>query len=392
MFDTWQRARDHLDEMRVELRNGTWVDPDLGAEKVEFYVKQFIDRRRKKNKNKNTTDTYDLHLRKHLLPFAGHRVAKTLNRRDTTALVDLLIDKPGVGNAYAVQIYRTWSILMHYMVDEDVPLPANIVSRIELPRVDKRVKVALSMEQVTSLAGAMREVEPRYEVLVWIAACAGFREGEAFGLTRSAVAWDADLLYVTEQRQDGKAVPLKTEASKVTLPVDHFLIERLSEHIERHPRVAPVRPETERKRRARGYMPPSDEGLIVTNRYGRPVKVSEFNEKWRAAVKLAGLPGRTRYHDLKHFYTSHLGASGGHDPKTVQALSRHSQFQQTWDNYAHPPLAVEGVQVTTFTSMFQTGSPARAGVFTGAGKSARTMTRKRARPEHATRRLDPLVT
>jgi integrase len=391
MFDTWQQARDHLDKVRVELRAGTWTDPDLGAEKVEFYAKQFIARRKKKELNENTTRAYELHLRKHILPFAGHRIAKSLNRRDTSALVDHLIDKPRVSNAYVVQIFKTWSVLVHKMVDdEDVPLPANIVSRIELPRVEKRVKVALSADQVTALAVAMREVEPRYEALIWIAACAGFREGEAFGLTRGAVAWDEDLLYVTEQRQAGKAVDLKSAASKATLPVDHFLIEKLAEHIQTHPQLVPVRPGTVTARRSRGYVPPPDEELIVTNRYGRPVKVSEFNGKWRAAVKCAGLPKRTRFHDLKHFYTSHLGATGRHDPKTVQALSRHSQFSETWDTYAHPPLAVEGVTVTAFTGLFQAAAPAGADARPEGRKIVGNKTGQRAPAGHTRRKLDPV--
>ncbi|MGW6459504.1 hypothetical protein ACWF94_26860 [Streptomyces sp. NPDC055078] len=69
---------------------------------------------------------------------------------------------------------------------------------------------------------------------------------------------------------------------------------------------------------------------------------------------LAGLPARTRFHDLKHFSTSRLGASGLHDPKTVQALSRHAEFSETWDTYAHPPMAVEGVKVVTFSGLFTT--------------------------------------
>ncbi|MFF7167371.1 tyrosine-type recombinase/integrase [Streptomyces sp. NPDC008086] len=91
---------------------------------------------------------------------------------------------------------------------------------------------------------------------------------------------------------------------------------------------------------------------MVTNRFGRPVLHTVFHQKWRRAAKQAGLPERTRLHDLKHFYTTTLGGSGTHDPKTVQALSRHAKFSETWDTYAHPPLAVEEVTVTVFGSAF----------------------------------------
>ncbi|MDX2694705.1 site-specific integrase [Streptomyces ipomoeae] len=237
------------------------------------------------------------------------------------------------------------------MIDADVPLPANVVARIGLPEIEDQNKIALSPEQIVSLADAMREIEPRLEVTVWLGACAGLRKGEVFGLKRSAVDWEAGLLYIREQRQHGRAAKLKTKASYATLPVDRFLIDRLTEHTADFPQVAPVSREGERQRRARGYVAPPDEGLIVTNRYGRPLQRS-FNEKWRAAVARAGLPEGTRFHDLRHFYTTWLGASGQFDPKTVQALARHAKFNETWDTYAHPPVAVQGVTVNTFGGLF----------------------------------------
>ncbi|MDH6581911.1 integrase [Streptomyces sp. SAI-133] len=71
-------------------------------------------------------------------------------------------------------------------------------------------------------------IEPRYEVLVWLGACAGLRAGEALGLTWACVGWQDDLLYVQEERQHDKAAPLKTKATYATLPVDYFLVEPLS--------------------------------------------------------------------------------------------------------------------------------------------------------------------
>ncbi|MEY9969514.1 integrase [Streptacidiphilus sp. MAP12-16] len=94
------------------------------------------------------------------------------------------------------------------------------------------------------------------------------------------------------------------------------------------------------------------EELLTTNRFGRPVQRSDLNRKWHAVVELAGLPMGTGFHDLKHFYTTRLGACGQHDPKTVQAVSRHSEFSQTRETYAHSPLAVEGVTITTFSGAF----------------------------------------
>jgi integrase len=351
-FDSWQDARDHLEEARVAMRKGTWVDPDLGAERVFFYVKQFISRRRANGQREGTTATYEGNLKAHVVPLLGHRISKTLKRRDTMLLVDDLIEKK-LAPQTVHNIFHSWSILVHYMIDEDVPLPANIVSRIGLPKVTGRVKVALTPEDVTNLAAAMKQICPRLEILIWIAACAGLRSGEARALTRSSVDWDHDLIYIEMQRHGSTAAELKTTASRATLAVDRFLIEKLRQHTREFGQFGHVTRKRAYERKRTGWIPPADEGLLVTNDLGRPVGTTYFSEKWRAAVRLAGLPQGTRFHDLKHFYTTELGSSGDHDPKTVQALSRHSVFSQTWDTYAHPPRAVDAdVTVRAFARAF----------------------------------------
>ncbi|WP_405961419.1 tyrosine-type recombinase/integrase [Streptomyces sp. NBC_00024] len=359
-FDTWQEALNHLGNMSTEGTAATREDRSPHGPRVAFFGTQMIERKRRKEKRVNTVSTYESHLRNHILPFAGNRLAASLRRRDSMAFVDHLIEKPSIRSPRTVvQIFKTWRILMHYMLDEEIPLPTNIVARIELPEIHDGSRVALAPQQVAAAAAAMRKIEPRYEVLVWLGACAGLRAGEALGLTRTCVNWGENLLYVQEQRQHGKAAPLKTKASYATLPVDHFLIERLATHASCFSEPDPVSQEADRKRRARGYVEPVDEALIVTNRYGRPVQGSDLNQKWRRVVALAGLPEGTRFHHLKRFYTSTLGGSGKHDPKTVQVLSRHARFTETWDTYACPPLATEGLKVMAFGNAFSGSVPPR---------------------------------
>ncbi|MCZ4100815.1 MULTISPECIES: tyrosine-type recombinase/integrase [Streptomyces] len=356
-FTAYEDARTYLEQVNEAIRSNTWSHLDAGNRNVEYFATQMIDRKRRRNKRVNTVDTYDSHLRNHVLPFIGNRVSRTLRRRDSTAFVDYLLEKPGIDSPHTViQVFKTWRILIGYMLDEDVPLPSNIVSRIELPDCDPRVTIALTQEQVAALATAMRHVEPRYEILVWLAACAGLRTGEALGLKTSKVNWSANLLQISEQRQRGRAAPLKTKASYATLPVDRFLIERLTDHLARFGHPA-TRARAAGGQLSAGHCSAPDEGLLTTNRFGRPVQRTDLNRKWHIALQLADLPPGTRFHDLKHFYTTRLGACGQHDPKTVQALSRHGEFSQTWQTYAHPPMAVEGVTVSTFSSAFGPSTP-----------------------------------
>ncbi|MGW0707946.1 tyrosine-type recombinase/integrase [Streptomyces sp. NPDC002643] len=353
-FDTWQEALDRLGELMAQDATATGESQPVRGARVSFFGAQMIERKRKKNKRPSTINTYESHLRNHIIPFVGNHLPASLRRRDSMAFVDHLLEKPSLRSARTiVQIFKTWRILIHYMMDEDIPLPANIVSRIELPEIEESHEVALAPEQVAAAAAAMREIEPRYEVLVWLGACAGLRVGEALGLTRTRVGWREDLLYVQEQRQRGKAAPLKTKSSYATLPVDHFLIERLAAHVTRFSESELAFRDAARKPRARDRAESAEEDLLVTNRHGRPVQGSDFNLKWGRVVALAALPEGTRFHHLKRFYTSTLGGPGHHDPKTVQVLSRHARFSETWDTYARPPMAAEGLKVTVFGNTFR---------------------------------------
>lgn len=78
------------------------------------------------------------------------------------------------------------------------------------------MKVPLSPENVAALAAAMAIVEPRYEILVWEGACAGVREGEAFGLKDTSVNWEDDLLYVRNSGSAGR--PSSSRRSPATPP------------------------------------------------------------------------------------------------------------------------------------------------------------------------------
>ncbi|MGW3422447.1 hypothetical protein [Streptomyces phaeochromogenes] len=148
---TWQEAREHLDRALADLHREKSPNPADGLA-VGHYAAQLIERRHRRQKNSNTTAAYDGHLRNHVLPFVGNRRASTLRRRDSMAFVDCLLDKPGINSpATVVQIFKTWRILLHYMADEDVSLPSNIVARIELPEVPPRVKVVLSLAHVAAV-------------------------------------------------------------------------------------------------------------------------------------------------------------------------------------------------------------------------------------------------
>ncbi len=362
-FVHYDEAVQCLAEARTDMSRGTWSDPSLGRGPAVDYVREWLTWIGERYENENTVSTYTTHANEHIIPFLAGRVARELRRADSNALVDALIAKTykqkgktkKLSATYIGQVFKTWRIWVNWLVDEkELPLPANITKRVKLPKAQKREAVELTPAEVARLAEC---IEPRFEVLVWMAACGGLREGEAFGMTRRRVDFLGRRWHVKEQRQRGKARKTKTEASEAWVSVDAFLIEQISAHLAAgYDKPAPVHPKTEQRRthrQARGeWSPPVDEGLLVTNHAGRPLSRKTFFDYWKTAVEKAGVDPETHFHDLKHFYTRTLATSGDHDPKTVQRLSRHARFEETWETYAGSGAGAETVKVVAFSAAF----------------------------------------
>ncbi|WP_433227341.1 hypothetical protein [Microtetraspora malaysiensis] len=136
--------------------------------------------------------------------------------------------------------------MMQSAVDDGV-IPANPCSLVPLPRIEQRVIQPLPVAAVLALADA---ITPRYKLTVWLGAGLGLREGEALGLTASRVDFLRRRVHVHEQMQATQLVPLKTRASRRTVPADDMVLEQLTAHMRR-------------------YAPGINE-VLVTNRSGRP--------------------------------------------------------------------------------------------------------------------------
>jgi integrase len=119
---------------------------------------------------------------------------------------------------------------------------------------------------------------------------------------------------VVEQMQNRALSPLKTRASRRVVPVDDLVLNAASAHMRR--------------------WQPGPGGVLITNRLGRPVQRNSFGHSSREAVRAAGLPEGTRFHDLRHFYASTLIAAGLH-PKVIQERLGHATIAETMDTYGH---------------------------------------------------------
>lgn len=291
----------------ADLIRGVHLDPKAGRVSLRAYAE---DRwlPAQVHLRPNSIDLYGSHLRTHILPRLGDRQVATIARTDLKPFVAAL--SATLKPTTVTTVYAVLRALMASAVDDGL-LPANPCQRVPLPRIEPRVLVPMTADAVLALA---RSITPRYEVTVWLGAGVGLREGEVFGLLASRVQFLHRRILVEEQGQGGKLAPLKTKASKAPVPVDETILSKVAAHMQE--------------------WPVNSTGLVVTNRLNKMLQRGSFGWCWREAVKSAGLPEGTRFHDLRHFYASTLIAANMH-PKVIQARLRHATLAETMDVYGH---------------------------------------------------------
>jgi integrase len=159
----------------------------------------------------------------------------------------------------------------------------------------------------------------RYRAAAVLAAGAGLRQGEIFGLAADRVDFlrrtiTIDRQLVTLAGHKPYLAPPKTAASIRKVPLPDFVSAALSSHMATYP--------------------PGLDGLLFTTTAGAAVPRNRFGEAWRAAVKRADVRVGLRFHDLRHYYASLL-IRHGESVKVVQARLGHKNAAETLDTYSH---------------------------------------------------------
>lgn len=295
-----------LDEQTAGMVTGQWVDPRRAKTPVRDYVAHWESIQVVREQTRRNIASV---LHNHVLPQLGDRPIGSVLPSDVQALIKGMEDTHARGTIEGVlKILRR--VFASAVRDRYIPFTPCVDIKLPDRRNDDRDDelVIPTLEQVSALAGA---VPDRYRAVVLLLAGSGLRISEALGLRVS----DVDFLRraVTARRQrlrTGGTGPVKTEASKRTVPLGKVTVEALAAHL-------------------RAF--PSDEWLF-TDPLGREVTYSRWAAVWAPARESLGLDLDT--HSLRHFYASAL-IQGGASVKVVQARLGHGSASVTLNTYTH---------------------------------------------------------
>jgi integrase len=189
-------------------------------------------------------------------------------------------------------------------------LPANPITSIKPPRIEREEMRFLTPEEITTLAGV---IDPRYKglVLLLLGAWGGLRIGELAGLQRSDIDFLKCMISVERQVVETAGHlaigPLKTRASRRKVKVPRFVIEA----------IAPV-----------------GDGLVFPAPAGGLLSRTAFRARfWVPATKSAGLEG-LRIHDLRHTAVA-LWIAAGASARQIADRAGHTSASFVLDRYGH---------------------------------------------------------
>ena len=266
---------------------------------------------------------YEQITRLHIVPALGHTKLKNLTPVHVRGLYREKLES-GLAPRTVQYIHTTLHKALKQALADHL-IPHNVTEAVKAPRPVKKEIRPLDANQTRTLLRAARG--DRLEALYVVAVTAGLREGELLGLKWEDLDLDTgklavrrSLSYTTKEPyfefpKNGKGRSIKlascaVEALKCHKSAQDRELLRLGSLWE-------------------------DQDLIFPGRLGQPMRAwSLTGGSYLRLLRRAGLPEKTRFHDLRHTCATLLLKKGVH-PKLVQELLGHATISITLDTYSH---------------------------------------------------------
>jgi len=291
---------------------------------LEAYIRRWVEDVYKPSVRPSTYVQCCWAVRRYIVPILGRITLQKLTPEKIQAFHARLLEgglKPSsVGVIHA---------FLHRALDDAVRwglIGRNVSSLVSLPRVEEKDIQTLTSEQSRELIDTAKGY--RIETFIILALATGARHGELLSLRWEDVDLERAVMHIrhTMHRVSGYGYVENTPKTKsgrrmVTLP--DFAVEALRLH----------RVSQDAYRVAVGDKWVNN-NLLFTSIHGGFLNPDTVRRWFRVILKAAGLPVKTRVHDLRHSMATLLFAVGVH-PKIVQERLGHSKISMTLDMYSH---------------------------------------------------------
>lgn len=290
--------------------NGFRVSAPTRSMRVNQFLSEWLATM-KRSLRPGTYDLYELSVRVHINPHLGGMRLSDLSPANIDRWVQAM---SGTGARARQQAFAIFKRALKRAVRLQL-ISANPMDGFDAPAAPRKQIQPFSSEEAKLILTHFRG--DYWYPVVTLALRTGMRQGELFGLQWGDI--DGDLIHIRRQMTEkGGEAPLKTEASRRSVPISEDLVEMLSREL--------------RFAFKAGRAKKGD--LIFQGPRGGRLKRSNFLRRWwKPALEDLGIEYRGPHH-MRHTFATHALNSGV--PITVVSkILGHSKVSTTLDVYSH---------------------------------------------------------
>ncbi|MER6479936.1 tyrosine-type recombinase/integrase [Streptomyces filamentosus] len=290
-----------LTTIEAEIIRGTYQAPDAG--KVEFgpYADDWLKHRKLEDRSRERNEGV---LRLHIKPTFGTGTLAAITTPRVRAWRTALLES-GVGEPTVVKAYQLLRAILNTAVDDELirrnPCRIKGADHYHVPE-----RPILTVAEVYAVADA---IQPRYRVLVLLAAFTTLRFGELASLRRRDLDLSRCVVMVRRAQselQNGKLADKAPKSAAGVRPVAFpaELVPELAHHLER-------------------FAAAGQDGHLFQGPRGGLLRRSNFRDDWTSARAEAGVSGDVHFHDLRHTGNT-LASSAGASTRELMTRMGHS--------------------------------------------------------------------
>jgi len=295
-------------ELKQELRKGLYIDDKTTIKEL---VIRYLSEYGRNNLEETTFKLEEGIFRNYIVKELGNIYLKDLNKYHIQMLKEKIIKH--VSRCHANTVLKKLRKLLRFAVKWDL-IRQNIAEKIDLPKIDRKEKERLTLEQFMFLI-TNEDIPIRDRCVMALAGCVGLRRGEVFALRWQDIDFINNQLYVENNFTGSIIKKVKSDKSHATLPMTEVLSNLLKKY-----------------RSDCGFSYWIFPSVLKSN--DKPLTPGTWTEKiWKGILNHYRLP-QVGIHSLRHFFATFLLSLNIPAP-IVQRFMRHSRISTTVDVYGH---------------------------------------------------------
>lgn len=317
-----KEVRQKISQIVTEIDDGSYIEPNtmkLGTW-MDIWLQDYTG-----NVKPATYSAYEEHVRVHIKPYLGDIQLMKLAPHMVQRVYNMLIREKGLSPKSVKNIHG----VLHRAVEQAKKLgylKENPLEAVIVPRVEKKQIKAMEDNDMVSFLQAIKGT--RYELVLFVTAFTGLRQGEVLGLTWDCVNFENNTLLINKQHNRVKGdtefrfSSLKNDKIRVlTVATDVMDALRKQQRLQKQWALEA------------GSLWDNSSNLVFTNELGRYINNKTLYMNFKKVMASVGLTS-LRFHDLRHTYAVN-SLKAGDDIKTVQENLGHATASFTLSTYAH---------------------------------------------------------